>query len=548
MCHRAGAQQIRKDRVAGGSSGKKRDRGNQSTKKCGCLASLVIVCYADDLFNAHVEYRNTHNHTLTEDTWCLPRSDELNNEIEQEVKKNYSTREIVMALERKYKDLPAHRREANVHAREVINARQKHLRNTTRLDANDFVSARKWLERLHVERQFAVWGDNEFDLSPRSHLSKYSFGFMSPSQYTELMKAKAWGIDATHDIGPYANGVLYTVIVRADTGNGVPVAYLFTNDLSAKPLIEWFYELRDREAAPTKITIDASLPEDNALQAVFGDHVSIQYCTWHVRRAWTSQLQARVKTASVDEAANASDGDDDDDDQQQQQQQSDDDFSDDGSNSDDDSDEETAVMVEKVPEDVKHTRSCMNNDLEELMYGRDVDAFHQKLHEFEEKWSSSQPSFWGYFNRYWISNEKYKRWAKCYQPAMYTNMETNNYVESWHRVLKHTYLRSKRNQRLDLLIHILVDRVEPDMVRKARVYKNRVGPMSPEEAFARSLERKAKAFLEKGVVQNPVEKLSDDTFLVRSFVQNSSEKYTVIIKYLGLDGAKLIWLTYIIIF
>lgn len=276
MCHRAGRQQIRKNRVPGGKSGKTRYRGDKKTKKCECQAKLVIVCYADDITKAHVEYRNTHNHQLENDTWCLPRSSELTNEIEQEVKKNYSTKEILMAIQNKYRalGLDPRRRELNVHARDIINLRQKHLAKTTRLDENDFVSVRRWLEHLHDKRQFAVWGDND-DLCPNAHLYKYAFRFMSPSQYTELLKAKAWGIDATHDIGPYANGVLYTAIVRIDTGNAVPVAYLFTNDLSAKPLVEWLYELRDREAALTKITIDASLPEDNALQAVFGDHVSI---------------------------------------------------------------------------------------------------------------------------------------------------------------------------------------------------------------------------------------------------------------------------------
>lgn len=483
---------------------------------------MVIVCYADDLHTAHVEYRNTHNHTLMEDTWCLPRSSELTNEIIQEVKKNYSTREIVMALQNKYKDLPAHRREANVHARDIINLRQKHLRAITHLDHEDFLSVRKWLNQLHVDRKFAVWGDND-DLRPHADRFKYAFGFMSPLQYTELKKAKAWGIDATHDIGPYNNGVLYTVIVRIDTGNAVPVAYLFTNDLSAKPLVDWFYELRDREAIPTKITIDASLPEDNALQRVFGDQVSIQYCTWHVRRAWTSQLQARVTAPNVNVVSNDSDDD-------EAQHQSSDDFSGDEQDDEDDSEDENWHTVVRVPQDIKDIRSCINNGLKELMYEQDVDAFHQKLRDFEEKWSTSQSYFWQYFHRYWILDDKFKRWAKCYQPAIYTNMETNNYVESWHRSLKHTYLRRKRNQRLDLLIHILVDRVEHDMFWKTRVYTNRVGPMSPEEAFCRKLEQRAKRFLEQDGVQDPVEKIDDDTFLVCSFEEDNDDKYRVIIK------------------
>lgn len=323
---------------------------------------------------------------------------------------------------------------------------------------------------------------------------------MSRWQWNILHRESAWSVDATHDIGPYPNGILYTIVVRMQsTGTGVPVAYLFTNDHSAEPLVEWFHEFKDRNLNPVKVTIDASLPEDNAIQSVLGENVSVQYCTWHVRRAWSSQLKGRVTAASSQQEE---DNDEENEEQEVDQQN--------------DEDNSTAKAI----------RSQMNGQLEELMYEVDVEAFQQKLATFEATWSSQQPSFWNYFRRYWIQGEKYLRWAKCYQPAIYTNMETNNYVESWHNQLKTTYLHRRRNHRLDFLIYILVNVIEPDMKWKKHIRENNAGPMSPQERFYRSLEIKAMEHFQKNI-PNAVEKVDDHTFMVRSFDDSSIENYMV---------------------
>ncbi|KAI8890119.1 hypothetical protein K501DRAFT_160578, partial [Backusella circina FSU 941] len=57
-----------------------------------------------------------------------------------------------------------------------------------------------------------------------------------------------------------------------------------------------------------------------------------------------------------------------------------------------------------------------------------------------------------------------KHWYKAFQTQYGTNMETNNYVESWHNQLKTTYLKRKPNRRLDRLIYILVNDVEPEFI------------------------------------------------------------------------------------
>lgn len=53
-----------------------------------------------------------------------------------------------------------------------------------------------------------------------------------------------------------------------------------------------------------------------------------------------------------------------------------------------------------------------------------------------------------------------------YQDISRFNIDTNNYIESWHLLLKRDYLRLMRKQRVDILIHILVDEVELDLRRE----------------------------------------------------------------------------------
>ena len=43
-------------------------------------------------------------------------------------------------------------------------------------------------------------------------------------------------------------------------------------------------------------------------------------------------------------------------------------------------------------------------------------------------------------------------------------MDTNNYIESWHRCLKKVYIPTLRKQRLDVLVYTLWTAVLPDIM------------------------------------------------------------------------------------
>ncbi|PHZ15776.1 uncharacterized protein RHIMIDRAFT_93001 [Rhizopus microsporus ATCC 52813] len=91
----------------------------------------------------------------------------------------------------------------------------------------------------------------------------------------------------------------------------------------------------------------------------------------------------------------------------------------------------------------------------------------------------------------YFNNDNFKRWARAYQPAIYTNMEISNYIESWHNQLKATYLKRKQNRRVGRLIFILVNDVEEDYLQNIQRLMLKVGRMGPEERRRRARQIKA---------------------------------------------------------
>ncbi|KAG2197003.1 hypothetical protein INT47_006950 [Mucor saturninus] len=74
-----------------------------------------------------------------------------------------------------------------------------------------------------------------------------------------------------------------------------------------------------------------------------------------------------------------------------------------------------------------------------MMWERDRPVFTRQLTVFITENSVSWP-FCSILKSRYLENDAFMRWSAAYQPAMYTNLETNNYVESWHNQLKAIYL------------------------------------------------------------------------------------------------------------
>ncbi|XP_065062405.1 uncharacterized protein LOC135689183 [Rhopilema esculentum] len=84
----------------------------------------------------------------------------------------------------------------------------------------------------------------------------------------------------------------------------------------------------------------------------------------------------------------------------------------------------------------------------------DKATFQDRLSTLVTGLASSQEtrSFYEYFNSYWAS--KTSKWGYCYR--LREGINTNMFVEAFHRVFKYKYLRGKSNRRLDnCLFHLL---------------------------------------------------------------------------------------------
>ena len=101
----------------------------------------------------------------------------------------------------------------------------------------------------------------------------------------DIMKgSKCFSLDSTFGISSRSNEVLYSLVVRhPDTGKGVPVCFLFTNDQLVASVLEWLKFFRDNCSMQLEqVTVECSIPEADAIRATFGGNCRIQLCFLHI--------------------------------------------------------------------------------------------------------------------------------------------------------------------------------------------------------------------------------------------------------------------------
>jgi len=76
------------------------------------------------------------------------------------------------------------------------------------------------------------------------------------------------------------------------------------------------------------------------------------------------------------------------------------------------------------------------------------------------KWMPVSRSFVKYSNIQWCRT--IHQWATWFRTTPHQGIVTNNYTESWHRVLKTRYIPPPERRRLDEVVHVFVEAVLPD--------------------------------------------------------------------------------------
>ena len=102
----------------------------------------------------------------------------------------------------------------------------------------------------------------------------------------------------------------------------------------------------------------------------------------------------------------------------------------------------------------KETAALVYHNIRVLMEEGDENKFKTLLHKTMAQLGDSQATvgFAKYFNTHYV--KRVEEWAACYRKS--ANINTNMYVESFHRILKYVYMKGCINKRIDNLIHILI--------------------------------------------------------------------------------------------
>lgn len=438
VCHRAGSKRVRKDRHPGGITGKTRPL-QKASKKIGCVCRLSVTCSHLDPGNVSLRLHGNHNHTIgsVDDLQFLSLSSTVRELVALKLAEGYRRRDIRRSLQRQLGNSdstdanpPAHR-DKFIHDQDIYNIWLRVQNDFHRRADDEKESVLIWLNELR-QKQYSTFEDEDFART-------MSFGFCCPRQRQLLQSSEAICLDATHDVSIHSHGILYTIVVRHPiTGGGYPVSYLFTLDHTSRPLKNWLAHNKDLGLRPLKITIDCSNVEGNALADIYPG-IPVQWCAFHVGRALWHNLNTRV----TGEAA-------------------------------------------------KDDRKAMMSHLKDIMWKKDPAEARSQLLAFQSAYST-QPTFLEYFNRQWVKEGRFEKWTAAHQPNFETNMETNNYVESWHNQLKTFYLERRRNRRVDRLIYILVQDVQFDMEHNVERATHNIGRMSAAERKARARELAAES-------------------------------------------------------
>lgn len=225
----------------------------------------------------------------------------------------------------------------------------------------------------------------------------------SPFQKSMLEKFGASGVccDSTHGTNGY-DFLLTTLLVIDEYGEGFPAAWCISNHEDFTTMCTFFREIKKSTG-----TIKASWFMSDVAPQFYNAWVGVMddcprpkklLCTWHVDRAVTKELRKKI------------------------------------------GDLQTEVEVYKMFRTVLEQTS-------EILFEESLRGFIRRL-----SLSSKTASFRKYFEQEWVSRKQ--EWAYCFRVGLGIN--TNMFVEAFHKVFKYQYLKGKSNKRLDnLLLNLL---------------------------------------------------------------------------------------------
>ncbi|EIM84178.1 uncharacterized protein STEHIDRAFT_112627 [Stereum hirsutum FP-91666 SS1] len=214
----------------------------------------------------------------------------------------------------------------------------------------------------------------------------------------------------------------YAVIYQKNkkTGKGIPAAFMVMPSEAQYAIYDWLSWLSSVCKFKCKTwMIDCSDTESAAISNTIPD-AKILACLWHVLGAVAKQAKEKL-SAGAGQSKAAIDA--------------------------------NQKLCAKAMSDFKALVRCESEEY-----------FDGAWEVFLEQWKD-HPIWVKYVSSEWLPKTTQWSQAWCKDISRF-NINTNNYIESWHLLLKLDYLRLMRKQRVDILIYILVDEVELDLRRE----------------------------------------------------------------------------------
>ena len=212
-------------------------------------------------------------------------------------------------------------------------------------------------------------------------------------------------MDATHGTNMYDFNLI-TVLVIDEFGEEIPTAWAITNREDVTLLVEFFKAIEKNTGplSPQWFMSDDAPQYFSAWKGVFGapDTQKI-LCAWHVDRAWRTALNEHVLD--------------------------------------------------------KQCRIEIYHQLRVLLMENDESTFRVLLQQLISLLDTNEKRFSKYFKEHYCN--RLEQWASCFRSGTIVN--TNMFLESFHRTLKIVYLEQKINRRIDFLLHTLL-RIAKDKI------------------------------------------------------------------------------------
>ena len=205
-------------------------------------------------------------------------------------------------------------------------------------------------------------------------------------------------IDATHGTNGY-DFSLISVVVVDEFGEGYPTAWCLSNRTDLEVIIHFFVSIKKKTGniKPKWVMTDDAIQFFIAWVNVFGEGPHKLLCSWHVDCAWRGHLKS---------------------------------------------------ITDKI------LSQTLYHILRALMDETDESKFESMLKKPLRQMLNSDNTreFGEYFQTYY--SKRKAQWASCYRKL--SSINTNMYVEYFHKVLKYIYFKGKTNKRVDKCIQVLL--------------------------------------------------------------------------------------------